>query len=81
VCASAGVPPGANWGHRPCVSPHVLCIRVPQDAYGNYVIQSVLTVSSGALHTHVVDSIRPYLPSLRGTPHGKRILQRIGGKA
>lgn len=54
--------------------------RLLQDAYGNYVIQSCLTVTSGALHTFVVDAIKPFLPALRGTPHGKRILQRIGIK-
>jgi hypothetical protein len=44
------------------------------------VIQSGLTVSNGALHAAMVEAIKPYLPSLRGTPHGKRILQRVGGK-
>jgi hypothetical protein len=29
----------------------------------------------------MVEAIKPYLPSLRGTPHGKRILQRVSGKA
>lgn len=54
--------------------------RLLQDAYGNYVIQSALAVSSGALHVAVVEAIKPFLPALRGTPHGKRILQRIGAK-
>lgn len=52
--------------------------RLLQDSYGNYVVQSALTVSSGTLHQDLVDAIKPYLPSLRGTPHGKRILQKIG---
>lgn len=51
--------------------------RLLQDAYGNYVVQSALTVTSGALHQSLVDCIRPYLPTLRGTPHGKRILQKV----
>ena len=48
-----------------------------QDPYANYVLQSALTVSSQGLHQQLVDAIRPYLPSLRGTPHGKRILSKI----
>lgn len=52
-----------------------------QDAYGNYVVQSALNVSNGPTHNMLVDAIRPYLPTLRGTPHGKRIMQRINGKA
>lgn len=54
--------------------------RLLQDSYGNYVVQSALAVSSGALHQELVDAIKPFLPSLRGTPHGKRILQKINGK-
>ncbi len=60
------------------VSP--LLARLLQDSYGNYVVQSALAVSSGALHQSLVDAIKPFLPSLRGTPHGKRILQKITGK-
>ena len=51
--------------------------RLLQDPYGNYVIQSALTVTSGSLHQSLVECIRPFLPSLRGTPHGKRILQKV----
>ncbi|KAK9804147.1 hypothetical protein WJX73_005118 [Symbiochloris irregularis] len=54
--------------------------RLLQDPYANYVLQSALTVSSGQLHLQLVDAIRPYLPTLRGTPHGKRILSKINVK-
>jgi hypothetical protein len=54
--------------------------RLLQDSYGNYVVQSALTISSGGVHQDLVDAIKPFLPSLRGTPHGKRILQKINGK-
>jgi hypothetical protein len=60
------------------VSP--LLPRLLQDSYGNYVVQSALTISSGVVHQGLVDAIKPFLPSLRGTPHGKRILQKINGK-
>eukprot|EP00210_Caulerpa_lentillifera_P000590 g571.t1 len=51
--------------------------RLLQDPYGNYVVQSALSVTSGSLHQSLVECIRPYLPSLKGTPHGKRILQKV----
>lgn len=51
-----------------------------QDPYANYVVQRALTVTSGDLHMQLVDAIRPYLPTLRGTPHGKRILAKINMK-
>lgn len=54
--------------------------RLLQDAYGNYVVQSSLQISSGQLHSELVEHIRPYLPALRGTPHGKRILAKLNGK-
>ncbi|KAI8476987.1 MAG: pumilio family protein [Monoraphidium minutum] len=55
--------------------------RLLQDSYGNYVVQSALAVSNGPLHNDLVEAIRPYMASLRGTPHGKRILQKMNGKA
>ena len=42
-----------------------------QDPYANFVIQTALSVTSGQLHANLVEAIRPYLPSLRGTPFGK----------
>lgn len=51
--------------------------RLLQDPYGNYVVQSALSVTSGSLHQSLVDCIRPYLPTLKGNPHGKRILQKV----
>jgi len=51
--------------------------RMLQDSYGNYVIQSALGVATGELHAAVIEAVRPYLPQLRGTPQGKRFLQKI----
>lgn len=51
-----------------------------QDPYANYVVQRALTVTGGELHMQLVDAIRPFLPTLRGTPHGKRILAKINMK-
>lgn len=54
--------------------------RLLQDAYGNYVVQSALGCSNGVLHDALLETIKPLLPALRGTPHGKRILQKVSGK-
>ncbi|KAG0593914.1 hypothetical protein M758_UG031000 [Ceratodon purpureus] len=51
-----------------------------QDQYANYVIQSALAVCKGPLHAGLVDAIRPYLPALRNSPYGKRILSRTNIK-
>lgn len=51
--------------------------RMLQDSYGNYVVQSALGVATGELHQAVIEAVRPYLPQLRGTPQGKRFLQKI----
>lgn len=53
---------------------------VLQDPYGNYVVQSALSVTSGPVHTALVECVKPFVMSLRGTPHGKRILAKIGIK-
>ena len=54
--------------------------RLLQDPYANYVMQSALTVTTGPRHALFVEAIRPHLPALRGTPHGKRILAKISIK-
>jgi hypothetical protein len=51
-----------------------------QDPYGNYVVQSALAVSKGAIHAALVEAIRPHVPTLRSSPFGKRILSRTNLK-
>ena len=70
----------ASGSDRVCYESLKICLLLLQDPYANYVLQSALTVSNGQLHAQLVDAIRPYLPSLRGTPHGKRILSKINVK-
>lgn len=48
-----------------------------QDPYANYVMQSALSVTSGQVHSDLVDKITPHVPTLRGSTHGKRILLKI----
>ncbi|XP_042480933.1 pumilio homolog 2-like [Macadamia integrifolia] len=44
------------------------------DPYGNYVIQAALNQSKGALHSALVEAIRPHVPALRTSPYGKKVL-------
>lgn len=51
--------------------------RGTQDQYANYVLQSALAVAQGPLHTQLVENIKPHMASLRGMPHGKRIMAKL----
>eukprot|EP01091_Cochliopodium_minus_P012529 TRINITY_DN3814_c0_g1_i1.p1 TRINITY_DN3814_c0_g1~~TRINITY_DN3814_c0_g1_i1.p1 ORF type:complete len:738 (-),score=215.68 TRINITY_DN3814_c0_g1_i1:164-2377(-) len=51
-----------------------------QDPYANYVIQTALTVSDPQQYRLLVEKIKPFLPSLRHTPHGRRILKNCNKK-
>jgi hypothetical protein len=51
--------------------------RLLMDPYGNYVVQSTLTVTKGVLHTELVERIRPHLPLIKNSPFGKRILRLL----
>ena len=50
--------------------------RLLQDPFGNYVIQSALSVTKGALHAELVERIRPHMAAIKSSPFGKRILAR-----
>ncbi|KKA30109.1 hypothetical protein TD95_003064 [Thielaviopsis punctulata] len=50
------------------------CLR---DGFANYVVQTALDYATPAKKTALVDAIRPLLPSIRSTPHGRRIGGRI----
>ena len=50
--------------------------RLLQDAFGNYVVQSSLSVAKGPLHAELVEKIRPHLAAIKSSPYGKRILAR-----
>ena len=51
--------------------------RLLMDPYGNYVVQSTLSVTKGQLHSELVDRIRPHLPLIKNSPFGKRILRLL----
>lgn len=48
-----------------------------QDPFGNYVIQTAMTVSDPVQHAKLVEGIKPFLYALRNTPYGKRIQNKI----
>ncbi|KKF97300.1 Pumilio domain-containing protein C6G9.14 [Ceratocystis platani] len=50
------------------------CLR---DGFANYVVQTALDYATPAKKSALIDAIRPILPSIRSTPHGRRIGGRI----
>ena len=48
-----------------------------RDAYANYVVQTALEYADLETKERMVDHIRPILPSLKNTPHGRRISSKI----
>ncbi|KAL5612106.1 hypothetical protein BROUX41_000346 [Berkeleyomyces rouxiae] len=50
------------------------CLR---DGFANYVVQTALDYATPGKKTALIDAIRPILPSIRSTPHGRRIGGRI----
>lgn len=47
------------------------------DQYANYVVQKALDVASQQQVTRLVDAITPHFPSLKSSPTGRRILQKV----
>jgi len=48
-----------------------------QDPFGNYVIQTAMTVAEPPQRAKLVEGIKPFLFALRNTPYGKRIQNKI----
>ncbi|KAF1810936.1 ARM repeat-containing protein [Eremomyces bilateralis CBS 781.70] len=48
-----------------------------KDNYGNYVIQTAMEHSESETRTRLYDAVRPMVSSIRGTPHGRRIIQKL----
>lgn len=47
------------------------------DPFGNYVLQTSLDVASATDLAKLATSLQPYLPNIKNTPHGRRILTKI----
>ncbi|KAJ5493392.1 hypothetical protein N7539_002138 [Penicillium diatomitis] len=48
-----------------------------RDSFANYVVQTAMDFSDAETRQCIVDAIRPILPSIRQTPHGRRIAGKI----
>ena len=51
--------------------------KMLRDSYANYVVQTAIDHAEPAARTRLVDAIRPIMPSIRHTPHGRRIQSKI----
>ena len=51
--------------------------RMLRDSYANYVVQTAMDYADAETKAHLVDAIRPLLPAVRQTPHGRRIQSKI----
>lgn len=53
--------------------------RMLRDSFANYVVQTALDYADADTRTRLTEAIRPILPSIRGTPYGRRIQTKILG--
>ncbi|KAI9372007.1 hypothetical protein BJX61DRAFT_534343 [Aspergillus egyptiacus] len=51
--------------------------KMLRDSFANYVVQTAMDFADPETRTRIVESIRPILPSIRQTPHGRRIAGKI----
>jgi hypothetical protein len=51
--------------------------KMLRDSFANYVIQTAMDFADPDTHTKIVEAIRPVLPSIRQTPHGRRIAGKM----
>lgn len=52
-------------------------VKMLQDPYANYVVQTALSAAEGKQYTQLVDALKPYLLELKNTPTGKRIQGKL----
>jgi hypothetical protein len=53
--------------------------KMLRDSFANYVVQTALEHTDEETRKRLTDAIRPILPSIRGTPYGRRIQTKILG--
>ncbi|KAL5118811.1 hypothetical protein ACEQ8H_003314 [Pleosporales sp. CAS-2024a] len=51
--------------------------QLMRDSYGNYVVQTALEFAPPDLCIHLIEIMRPILPSIRQTPYGRRIQSKV----
>ena len=53
--------------------------KMLRDSFANYVVQTAMEHADPTTKGHLVDAIRPILPLIKQTPHGRRIASKILG--
>lgn len=51
--------------------------KMLRDSFANYVVQTAMDFADAETRARIVDCIRPILPSIRQTPHGRRIAGKM----
>ncbi|KAL9104443.1 MAG: hypothetical protein Q9163_000595 [Psora crenata] len=51
--------------------------KMLRDSYANYVVQTAMDYADSETKGRLVEAIRPILPAVRQTPHGRRIQSKI----
>ncbi|KAF5866130.1 hypothetical protein ETB97_000664 [Aspergillus alliaceus] len=51
--------------------------KMLRDSFANYVVQTAMDFADSETRARLVDSIKPILPSIRQTPHGRRIAGKM----
>ena len=50
-----------------------------RDSFANYVVQTAMEYVDSEMKMRIVDTVRPILPAIKQTPHGRRIASKIMG--
>ncbi|KAL1968720.1 hypothetical protein VTN77DRAFT_1546 [Rasamsonia byssochlamydoides] len=53
--------------------------KMLRDSFANYVVQTAMDFADPEMRARLVEAIRPILPSIRQTPHGRRIAGKMTG--
>ncbi|KIV92833.1 hypothetical protein, variant [Exophiala mesophila] len=53
--------------------------KMLRDSFANYVVQTAMDFADPQTKARLVDAIRPILPLIKQTPHGRRIASKIMG--
>ncbi|KKZ64637.1 hypothetical protein EMCG_09445 [[Emmonsia] crescens] len=51
--------------------------KMLRDSFANYVVQTAMDFADPEYRTKLIEAIRPILPAIRQTPHGRRIAGKI----
>lgn len=53
--------------------------KMLRDSFANYVVQTAMDFADPETRNRMTEAIRPILPSIRQTPHGRRIAGKMAG--